>query len=251
MTEKMLIDAYLKRLRLPAIAQHYEALARDAAQTNQPYETYLLSLLEHELRQREENRTKARLKQARFPVPKTVESFDFEAIPSLNRHLVLELHRCEFIKRCENVLFIGNSGTGKTHLATSLGITACKMGYNVRFYGAAQLVAELIEANEQRRLNRLEKQWLKWNLVLVDELGYIPFSPTGAQLLFQFLSARYERGSVIITTNLEFAHWTEVFGDERLTTALLDRLTHRAHILPLNGESYRFKESLKRSARAS
>ncbi|MCL6559263.1 MAG: IS21-like element helper ATPase IstB [Firmicutes bacterium] len=244
---KMLIDSYLKRLRLPAIAQHYEALARDAAQNNQPYEAFLFSLLEQEIRQREENRIRTRVRQARFRIQKTLESFDFTAIPSLNRHLVLELHRCEFIRRCENVLFIGNSGTGKTHLATSLGLTACKMDYKVRFYGAAQLVAELIEANDQRQLSKLEKQWLKWDLIIADEVGYIPFSPTGAQLLFQFLSSRHERGSVIITTNLEFAQWTEVLGDERLTTALLDRLTHRAHILVMNGESYRFKESLKQN----
>lgn len=248
MKEKMLIDAYLKKLRLPAIARSYEALARDAAKSNQSYEAFLLGLLEVELKQREENAARARVKQARFKVLKSLESFDFSAIPSLNKQLVLELHRCEFIRRCENAIFIGPSGTGKTHLATSLGLSACNMGYRVRFYGASQLVAELIEANDQGRLTKLERQWLKWDLVVVDELGYIPFSPTGARLLFQFLSSRYETGSVVITTNLEFSNWTEVFGDERLTTALLDRLTHRAHIVVMNGESYRFKQSLKNRA---
>lgn len=245
-TTNMLLTMHLKALRLPAMARMYEAVARDAAERDETYEAFLLQLVEAEARQREENGIKTRIRRARLPVTKTLEAFEFGAIPSVNKHLVLELHRCEFIDRCENVLFIGNSGTGKTHLAISLAIAACTRGYRVRFFDAAQLVAELQEANDQNRLHHLDRQWRKFDLIVIDELGYVPFSTTGAQLLFRFLSSRYEQGSVVITTNLEFSDWTEVIGDSRMTTALLDRLTHRVHIVTMNGESYRFKESLRR-----
>ncbi len=162
-------------------------------------------------------------------------------MPSLNPETVRELDRNHYVAAKESVVLCGNSGTGKTHLAIALGILACEAGYRVRFYTAAALANELLAAREDRALNRLQKQWLKVDLAIVDELGYVPFDPVTAQLLFQFFAARYERGSRLITTNLEFAQWTEIFGDERLTVAWLDRITHRAHIVLMNGESYRFK----------
>ena len=158
---------------------------------------------------------------------------------------VLELSRGEYVRARENVIAIGNTGTGKTHLAISLGLLACQQGWKVRFYTAAGLINELSEAQAQQHLGKLQKQLASYDLIILDEVGFIPFSPSGSQALFQFCSSRYLTGSVI-TTNLEFERWTEVFGDERLTGALLDRLTHKCHILEMNGESYRFKESLRR-----
>lgn len=246
MTSNLLINSHLKRLRLPYIAQSYSRLAEEAAANNQPYQDYLLALLEGEVLRREENAQKLRLSKAHFPVFKTLDSFDFTAIPSLNKALVVELSRGSYIQRKENVIFIGGYGTGKTHLAISLGVCACRQGKRVRFYNAAGLSNELLEAQSQLRLSRLEASLARYDLIILDELGFIPFSKEGAEALFSFCASRYERGSLIITTNLEFARWKEIFGDEALTGALLDRLTHHSHIIEVNGDSYRFKESLKR-----
>lgn len=246
MAQDLLIKSYLKQLKLPAMAQNYSKLARESAEANMPYEDYLLALLELETAHRVENATRKRIARARFPYLKTLDQFDFSAIPSLNKARVLELSRGEYIRAKENVIAIGNTGTGKTHLAISLGLLACQQGWKVRFYTAAGLINELGEAQAQQRLGRLHKQLASYELVILDEVGFIPFSPSGSQALFQFCSGRYLTGSTIITTNLEFERWTEVFGDERLTGALLDRLTHKCHILEMNAESYRFKESLRR-----
>jgi len=246
MAQELLIKSYLKQLKLPAMAQSYSKLAREAAEANMPYEKYLLALLELETVHRVENATKKRITRAHFPYLRTLDEFDFSAIPSLNKAKVLELSRGEYIRARENVVAIGNTGTGKTHLAISLGLLACQQGWKVRFYTAAGLINELSEAQAQQRLGRLQKQLASHELIILDEIGFIPFSPSGSQALFQFCSGRYLTGSMIITTNLEFERWTEVFGDERLTGALLDRLTHKCHILEMNGESYRFKESLRR-----
>jgi len=246
MTTDLLIKSHLKRLRLPYIAQSYSRLANEAAAHNQPYQDYLLTLLEGEVLQRDENAQKLRLSKARFPFLKTLDSFDFTAMPSLNKALVIELSRGSYIQRRENIIFIGSYGTGKTHLAISLGVCACRQGKRVRFYTAASLSNELLEAQSQLRLSKLEASLARCDLIILDELGFIPFSKEGAEALFSFCASRYERGSLIITTNLEFARWKEVFGDEALTGALLDRLTHHCHILEMNGESYRFKESLRR-----
>lgn len=245
-TTTMLLDTYLKRLRLPAVASQYRTLARDAAEKNCTYEEYLCTLLEQEVLTRDENSRRLRIKQAGFPVLKTLEGFDFNAIPSLNKQKVLALSRCEYIRAKENVIAIGSVGTGKSHICSALALCACQMGCRVRFYTAPGLVTELLQAQREHRLNKFEKRWLNYDLVLIDELGYVPYTKEGAELLFRFVASRYERGSVMITTNLEFANWTQVFGDEMLTTALLDRLTHRCHILVMNGESYRFRESIKR-----
>ncbi|MBM3157953.1 MAG: AAA family ATPase [Chloroflexi bacterium] len=246
MANDLLIRSYLKRLRLPVVAQNYARLAKEATAHNQTFQDYLLALLEGEVLQREENAQKLRLSRARFPVIKTLDSFDFTAIPSLNKALVIELSRGSYVERRENVIFIGSYGTGKTHLAIALGVFACRQGKRVRFYTAAGLINELLEAQAQLRISKLEASLAKCDLIILDELGFVPFSKEGAEALFTFCSSRYERGSLVITTNLDFARWKELFGDEALTGALLDRLTHRCHILEMNGESYRFKESVRR-----
>lgn len=241
---KMLLEAYLKKLKMPQATKTYESLAREAADNNLGYEEYLLGVLEQEIHQRENNRIQRGIRQAAFPVIKTLESFDFKAIPSLNKPKVLKLMQGEYIRKKENIILVGSSGVGKTHIATALGYEACRQGLRVKFYTAAGLINELLAAQQEYRLNRLEKQWLVPHVIILDELGYVPFSKMGAELLFQFCAARYERGSIIITTNLEFPKWTEVLGDEQMTAALLDRLTHNAHILNINGDSYRFKQAL-------
>jgi DNA replication protein DnaC len=250
MTSELLIQSYLKRLRLPVVARDFARLAEEAAGSNQTYQDYLLALLESEVNQREENAQHLRLSKARFPVMKTLDGFDFSAIPNLNQAKILELSRGGYIQRKENVIFIGSYGTGKSHLAISLGICACRQGKRVRFYNAAALANELLEAQAQLRLSRFEAALARYDLIILDEVGFIPFSKDGAEALFTFLASRYERGSVTITSNLEFARWKEVFGDDALTGALLDRLTHRCHILEMNGDSYRFKESLERKEQA-
>ncbi|BCV23387.1 IS21-like element helper ATPase IstB [Gelria sp. Kuro-4] len=221
-------------------------LGRLQKETKPTWITWPLSRSRKEIIGREERSLRRRLKTARFPLTKTLADFDFAAIPSLNKNKVLLLGQCEFIRQKENVILLGNSSTGKTHLAIAFGICACRQGLRVRFFTASELANELLEAQQEYRLSKLEKSWLSHDLIILDELGYVPFTRTGAELLFQFCASRYERGSMIITTNLEFDKWTEVFGNESLTAALLDRLTHRAHILLMNGESYRFRESMRR-----
>ena len=189
-----------------------------------------------------------RIKAAKFPATKSLDSFDFKAIPSLNKALTMELARCEFVLRRENVIALGPSGTGKTHIALGLGLAACQKGLKVRFTTAAALVHELVEAVDERRLQRLQKTLASQDLLIIDELGFVPLSKTGAELLFEIISQRYERGSIIVTSNLPFDEWTEVFGSERLTGAILDRLTHHVHILEMNGESFRLRQSRKTKA---
>jgi DNA replication protein DnaC len=245
MTKDLLIRHHLKRLRLPAMAQGYQKLAREAAEGNQPYEEYLLRLLELEAAQRDENMQKRRITQARFPYLRSLDQFDFSAMPSVNKAMVLQLATGDYLARKENVILIGNMGTGKTHTAIALALLACRQGKKVRFYTATGLINDLLEAQEQRALGRRMAQLQKLDLLVLDEVGFVPFTPEGARLLFQMCADRYLRGSLVITTNLEFARWGEVFGDERVTGALLDRLTHHCHILEFNGDSYRFKESLR------
>ncbi len=245
-TPQVLLEHHLKQLRLPTFLREYDKLARQCAQESLDYPRYLLRLTEHELLERERRATERRIHQARFPVVKGLETFEFSAMPSLNKALVLELARCEFIERHECVLALGNSGTGKTHLALALGLAACQKGYRVRFITAAAMVHELIEARDEKRLLRLQKQLASYELLIVDELGFVPLSKSGAELLFEVFSQRYERGSTMVTSNLPFEEWTEVLGSERLTGALLDRLTHHVHILEMNGDSYRLKQSKRR-----
>jgi DNA replication protein DnaC len=243
---QVLLVHHLKALKLPTFLREYDKQARQCASEGVDHTGYLLRLAELELLERERRSVERRIRQARFPAVKSLDSFDFAAIPSLNKLLVLELARCEYVERRENVIALGNSGTGKTHVALGLGLAACQKGLAVGFTTAAALVHELREARDERRLLRLQKQLAAYRLLIIDELGYVPLSPTGAELLFEVFSQRYERGSVIVTSNLPFDEWTSMFGSERLTGALLDRLTHHVHILELNGDSYRLKVSRAR-----
>ncbi len=241
-----LVHTYLKQLRLPAMAREWLPLAREAEAHHSSPVDYLQALLEHEVRERHEHQIQRRLQQARFPYTKRLDDFDFSAVPSLEKARVLELAQGAFITQQENLLILGPSGLGKTHLLLGVGRAACLHGYRVLFRTAAALATELELAQRELRLPKLLAQWRAYPLILVDELGYLPFSQTAAELLFQFFSDRYERASVALTTNLDFAHWTEVFGHEQMTAALLDRLVHRSHLLLLQGDSYRFRQSLQR-----
>jgi DNA replication protein DnaC len=243
---QVLLTHHLKALKLPTFLREHEKLARQCAAEGVAHTGYLLRLAELELLERERRMVERRIRQARFPAVKSLDSFDFTAIPALNKMLVLELARGAYIEQRENVIALGPSGTGKTHIALGLGLAACQKGLAVGFVTAAALVHELLEAREERRLLRLQKQLAACKLLIVDELGYVPLSPSGAELLFEVFSRRYERGPVIVTSNLPFDEWTSVFGSERLTGALLDRLTHHVHILEMNGESYRLKTSRRR-----
>lgn len=246
-----IIGAYLKQLKLPAIAREYQTLARDAARQNAGYLGYLQTLLEHEVIEREERQLQRRLALARFPYEKRLEDFDFSVVPAVRKEPVLALAQGAFVAQRENCLFLGPSGVGKTHLLLGVGRACCLHGYRVLFRTAATLASELELAQQELRLPKLLAQLRRFEFVLVDEVGYLPFSQTAAELLFQFFSDRYERASVGITSNLDFAHWTEVFGHERMTAALLDRLVHRSTILLLEGESFRFRQSLQRQASGS
>lgn len=246
MSSKLLIEAHLKRLKLPAIKRNYEAMAREAATANQTYEAYLLALLEQEVQQRDESLQRSRIQGARFPSVKTLDQFDFSVVPDLNKARVLHLAQGEYVERRENVVLVGTNGTGKTHVAISLGVCACRQGRRVRFVTAPALVNELMEARQEHRLSRLEAYYQRVEVLVVDEFGFVPFAKDGAELLFNLLAARYERRTTMVTSNLEFSRWPEVLGDHTLAGALVDRLTHHAHIIQMNGESYRFRESLKR-----
>lgn len=245
METNALLETYLRQLRIPTFLQNYAQFAADAARNKQDYVRYLLALTEVEVAQREQNRRQRRIKTARFPMLKELADFDFSAIPSLDKARVLDLARGEYISRRESILLVGNPGLGKTHLAMGLGLAACRQGHKVRFWTAAGLVNELLQAQDELRLHKFIASALKLKLVVLDELGFIPFTPNGAQALFTFCSELYERVAILVTTNLKFADWTQVFGDERLTAALLDRLTHHAHILELVGESYRFRQRME------
>ena len=246
----LLLTHHLKALKLPTFVREHDKVARQCAAEGVDHIRYLLRLAELELIERERRMVERRIREARFPTVKSLDSFDFLTIPSLNKVLVLDLARGDYIERRENVIVLGNSGTGKTHIALGLGLAACQRGMSVGFTTAAALVHELLEARDERRLLRLQKQLAGYRLLIIDELGFVPLSKSGAELLFEIFSQRYERGSTLVTSNLPFDEWTEILGSERLTGALLDRLTHHVHILEMNGDSYRLKQS-KRHQRAA
>jgi DNA replication protein DnaC len=246
MEPNLLLETYLKTLRLPTFLKHYRQVAEDAAHADLGYDRFLLALAEQEIAQREHNRQVRRIKAARFPALKELADFDFSCVASLHKQTVLELAQGGYLAHAEPILMVGNPGLGKTHLAIGLALAACRQGHRVRFYNAAALVNDLLEAQDAHRLSRVMTAALKHDLIVLDELGFIPFAPAGAQLIFQFCSTLYEHVALMVTTNLRFADWTQVFGDERLTAALLDRLTHRAHILEFLGESFRFRERMQR-----
>jgi DNA replication protein DnaC len=241
----LLLKANLKQLKLPTMLAEWEKLAREAADRDEAYDAYLLRLTELEVAARAANTLAARIRAAGFPVLKDFDTFDFTATPGLPKQKVLELARGEWIDQRMNCCLIGGSGTGKTHAATALGLALCRLGKRVKFVTAAGLVTHLEEAQQQHRLDRLLTQLDRLDLLIVDELGYLSFSRAGAELLFQVFADRYERRSLLITSNLPFGEWGQVFQGERMTAALLDRLTHRCHIFEMNGESYRFRESMK------
>jgi DNA replication protein DnaC len=239
------VKANLRQLRLPAMHAEFEKLAREAATASESYEQYLLRLTELEVAARAANVLKARIKQAAFPVHKDLDTYDFSAMPALSKQKVLELTRGEWLDERFNCCLIGAAGTGKTHIAIALGLAACRQGRRVRFFTAAALVNRLEQAQKQHQLDRALAQLDKTELLICDELGYLSFSRAGAELLFQVFADRYERRSLLITSNLPFGEWGQIFQGERMTAALLDRLTHRCHIFEMNGESYRFRESMK------
>ena len=242
----VLLKHHLRALKLPTVLAECEAVAQQAARENADHLAYLLRLCERELIEREQKAAQRRLKGARFPAAKTLDQFDFAARPSVNKPLVLDLARGDYLGRRENVLLVGPSGTGKTHLATALGVAACGQGKRVRFWRVTELITTLREADDDRHLLRLRGHLAKLDLLVLDELGYVPASKAGAELLFDVIATAYERTSVVLTTNLPFENWTEVLGSDRLTGAALDRLTHRCHIVELAGESYRLQDANRR-----
>ena len=243
----LLLEHHLEELKLPSFLREYGRMAAQCAAEGTDHPEYLSRLAKLELFDRHQRMVEHRIRAARFLAVKSLDTFDFLAIPSVNKQVVMQLARCEYIDHKENVIAVGNSGTGKTHVALGLGLAACQRGMSVGFTTAA-LVHELMEARDERRLLNLQRQLSRLSLLIIDELGFVPLSPTGAELLFEVFSQRYERGSILVTINLPFDEWTEVFGSEKLTGALLDRLTHHVHILEMNGESYRLKLSRANAA---
>jgi DNA replication protein DnaC len=242
----VLLKHHLKQLKLPTMQAECEKIAQRCAADNADHLAFLLQLSELELIERERRAAERRLKAARFPAHKPLDEFDFQARPSVNKPLTLRLVQGEYLDKRENILIVGPSGTGKTHLATALGMAACGLGKKVRFFRVTELITVLLEAKEERQLLLTRRQLAKLDLLILDELGYVPASKAGAELLFDVIATAYERYSLIVTTNLPFENWTEILGSERLTGAALDRLTHRCHIVETKGESYRLQDAKRR-----
>lgn len=230
---------HLHSLKLPGMVHEYAALARSARDGGWAYEEFLRCLLEAEIRSRQERTAAHRLREARFPDVKTLDQLDWKALQGISRPKLLELTSCEYLGRAEDVILAGPIGTGKTHIAIGLGVEATRRRFRVSFTRAAELVRALLEARDERLLGRLHRQTEKADLLIIDELGFVPFDRAGGELLFNLISERYERRSTLITTNLAFSEWVQVFGDAKLTTALLDRLGHHSHILTTRGPSFR------------
>jgi len=242
---KALLIENLKSLKLSTMISNLASHLRQAKQDKLEYEEFLLNLTEAEVQVRKENGRKRRLREAKFPLIKPLETFDFGAASQLDARLIKELSGCEYVDKSRNIIFLGKSGTGKTHLATGLGMEACKQGIRTRFVTGCGLANELIEARDEKTLARAVRRYAGYGLLIIDELGYVPFSKEGAQLIFQILAERHERKPVMITTNMGFGDWTQIFGDPSMTAALLDRITHKAHVISCTWESYRLKETLK------
>jgi DNA replication protein DnaC len=244
------IDQHCRLLRLPTIAAQCQRLAKDAVQQQQPYLTYLAELLSAEVDERERHTIERRIKDARLPRIKTLEDFDFSAASLVSAPQIRELAEGGYINRAEPIIFIGDSGTGKTHLATGLCLAACRQKKRVRFITAAGLVNELVEAQHHNQLGRALQRWTRYDLIAIDEMGYVPLAQVGAELMFQVISERAERATLVITTNLPFSEWTQVFPNARLCKALLDRITDRATIIETGSDSYRFKRTIASKKKA-
>lgn len=239
--EPPLLAKELRELRLPSIGSNWEQAAAEAGKRGTPYAEYLAELVHHEVLERHDRRVSRRVKEARFPSLKTLDTFDFDRQPSIAREKILDLARGDFVTRHENIVLLGEIGTGKTHLASSIGFACCQRGFRVRFLTATDLTTTLVESKSADRLSRKLDQLARYDLVILDELGYVPFDRAGADLLFTFITRIYEQRSLIVTTNLPFPRWSEVFQDATAAAAVIDRVVHHATILQTEGKSYRLQ----------
>ncbi len=242
-----LLEAYLRSLDLSMFLHHYQSYAKDAARSGLSYERFLLALCEAEVSRRETQRIERAIAAAKLPFNKEIATYDFTAIESIQKTRVLELAQGGYMERAENLLLLGTPGLGKTHLAIGLALCACRQGKRVRFYRTAKLVDELLVMQHNLRLSRFTARFERLHLLVLDELGFFPVAKEGTQLLFQLCSDLYERVSIIVTSNLRFGEWNHIFGDEKMTAAFIDRLTHKGHILEFIGESYRYRHRLEQS----
>jgi DNA replication protein DnaC len=240
------IRQYTRQLRLPTVGGQYLKLAEEAVQQKHGHVTYLEALLGAEVEERERNAVARRIQEAKFPKVKTLEDFHFEQAPHLPAAQIRKLAEGGYLSRSEPIIFLGDAGTGKTHMATGLAVEACRQRKRVRFTTAAELVNELIEAKNQSELNRVTNRWLRYELIVIDEMAYVAMPESAVELLFQVISGRAERAAVIVTTNLPFSEWNTMFPNARLCKAMLDRLTDQAHIIDTGKESYRFRRTMER-----
>jgi DNA replication protein DnaC len=240
-----ILAEHCKELRLPIVMSEYPGLVRQAQDGSWPYEVFLQELIEREVIKRRQNASIKRLKDARFPDAKTLDQLEWSHLQGVSKTKIKALSSGQFIEDAEDVVIVGPIGTGKTHLAIALGVEAAKRRAKVLFSRAADLVRNLVEAKNERQLGKLHRRYQNVSLLIVDELGFVPFNKEEGELLFNLLADRYERRSTIVTSNLSFGEWVQVFGNEKLTTALLDRLAHHAHILTTKGQSYRTSQRKK------
>lgn len=249
MKNNAFLELYLNKLKLNSVLSQYKKIIEQNPQSD--IIAILTKLFEIEVQTREEKAIERKLKGANFPKIKTLDSFDFAKLPSLNKQQILDFANCEFVERTSNIVLFGNTGTGKTHLAIALGVAACQKNIPVYFTSMARLANELMEARDEYSLSKLHNKLAKHKLLIIDEIGYVPLSNTGAELMYDIINQRYEINSIIMTTNLQFSDWGQVFKSDKLTSALLDRITHHSHIIEMNGDSYRFSNAIAKKLRAS
>lgn len=237
---------YARELRLPTLGGQFARLAEEAAKQGQSHLSYLEALLAAELEERARNAIARRILEAHFPKVKTLEEFEFEKAAQVPASLIRSLAEGSYLKRAEPVVFLGETGTGKTHLAIGLAVAACRQRKRVRFTTAAALINDLMEARSKSELSRITNRWARYELIVIDEMGYVTIPESAAELLFQVVAGRAERAAVIVTTNLPFSEWTTMFPNARLCKAMLDRLTDQAHIIETGNDSYRFRRTLEK-----